>query len=388
MRKLLSLTLALVLMLGLCVTVRAEEEAADLGIGNAKIAILTGTTTQGEEEFRAAQALQEKYPDNIVTATYPDNFSSEVETTIGTLLQFATDPDVKAIIFCQSVAGASAGFQQIREIRDDVLLIAGVVGENPDVIAAAADIVINADDLSQGDQIIDIIKAWDCDVFIHYSFARHMSYDTIVARYNIFEKNCEEAGIEFVPRDAPDPTGESGTTGAQQFILEDVPTVMNEYAGKKVAFYSTNCSMQEALQVAVLKEENAFYPMPCCPSPYHGYPASMGIAVEEDQWGDFEGYLGKVADVLADNNALDRFSTWSVPLNMGMINGGFDYAVKWIRGDFEERVNVEELTASLEQAAGASVALSNWELEDGQKLENMFLILLDNVNFNDYYEGN
>ena len=379
MKKLLCMVLALGLIMGLCATAAAE----DLGIGTAKIAILTGTTTQGEEEFRAAEGLMALYPNNVVTGTYPDNFSSEVETTIGTLVSFATDPDVKAIIFCQGVAGATAGFQQIREIRDDILLLTGVPAEKPEVISSAADIVLSVDDISAGDQIIDIAHGWDADVFIHYSFARHMSYDTIVARYNIFQANCEKLGIEFVPRDAPDPTGEAGMTGAQQFILEDVPTVMSEYEGKKVAFFSTNCGMQEALQIAILNQPNALYPMPCCPSPYHGYPASMGIAVNEDEWGDFAGYLSKVAEVLAENNALSRFSTWPIPLNMAMIQASFAYAVDWIKED-GARTDMAKMQDCLEEVTGTPVNLSNWVLADGTVLDNYIMILIGNVDYNEY----
>ena len=388
MRKLVSMLLALTLVLSVF-SFAGAEEAADLGIGTAKIAILTGTTTQNEEEYRAAQALQEKYPNNVVVATYPDNFSSEIETTIGTLMQFATDPDVKAIIFVQSVAGASAGFQQIRELRDDMLLIAGVMGENPDVLGAAADIVLNTDEINQGKQIVSIAKDWGCEQLVHYSFTRHMSYDTIVARYNLMKVLCEEAGIELISRDAPDPTGEAGTTGAQQFILEDLPLYMAENAGKKVAFFSTNCAMQEALQKAVLMEENAYYPLPCCPSPFHGYTASMGLSVAENEWGDFELFLSKTAAKLAEQNALSRFSTWPMAINMGMINGMFDYSAQWLRGDFTEKVNAEKIAETLGNAAGGyEVELSNWIMEDGSALENIFMILIDNVDFNEYYTGN
>ncbi len=381
MKKFLSLTLALALLLGMCLTVKAE----DPGIGKNKIAILTGTTSQGEEEFRAAQALAAKYPDNVVTATYPDNFSSEVEAIIGTVMQFASDPDVKAIIFIQSVPGAAAAFQQAREFRDDLLLIAGVMGDNPDVIAKAADVVINADEINQGDQIVETMKGWGVDVFVHYSFARHMSYDTIVARHNLFIKNCEAAGIQLVDRDAPDPTGEAGTTGAQQFILEDVPRVMQEFAGKKVAFFSTNCSMQEPLQKAVLNQPNAYYPLPCCPSPYHGFTASMGVAVGESEWGDFKLFLEKTAAKLKEADALGRFSTWPVALNMGMINAAFDYAVQYIKGDFTDKVNADAMQLCLKNvASGYEVSLSNFVQEDGTSLNNIFMVLIDNVDYNDF----
>ena len=81
-----------------------------------------------EEEYYAARTLMDQHPDVVIHDTYPDNFSSEVETTISKLISFASDPDVKAIIFVQAVQGATAAFTQIAKDmgRDDILLIAGV----------------------------------------------------------------------------------------------------------------------------------------------------------------------------------------------------------------------------------------------------------------------
>ncbi len=74
-----------------------------------------------------------------------------METTISKLVAFASDPDVKAIVMCQAVPGATAGFERIRgELgRDDILLIAGTPQEDPAVISAAADIVLYADEIDQ-----------------------------------------------------------------------------------------------------------------------------------------------------------------------------------------------------------------------------------------------
>ncbi|MEG0125746.1 MAG: DUF3798 domain-containing protein, partial [Clostridia bacterium] len=177
MKKLLSIVLALAMLLSMTVSAASAEE------GKWKVAILTGTTTQGEEEFRAAEKLAAMYPEHVVTDTYPDNFSSEVETTIGKLLQFVADPDVKAIIFCQAVQGATAAFTQIKKDlgRDDILFIAGVPAEDPADISAAADILLHVNEPATGTQIPEIAKEWGVEVMVHYSFARHMSYESIVA---------------------------------------------------------------------------------------------------------------------------------------------------------------------------------------------------------------
>lgn len=259
MKKIICLALAAVMVLGLF-GLTAKAEAND----NWKVAILTGTVSQGEEEFRAAEkAVATWGADHIITDTYPDNFTSEMETTVSKLVAFASDPDVKAIVMCQAVPGAKAAFDKIREMgRDDILLIAGTPQEDPAVIAAAADVVMYADEAKQGDTIMETCANWGIDVFIHYSFPRHMAMELIVARHELLEKNAEALGIEMVDVIAPDPTAEAGLSASQQFILEDVPQEMAKYEGKKVAFFTTNCGMQPSLQTAVLDQPNAYYPQP------------------------------------------------------------------------------------------------------------------------------
>jgi hypothetical protein len=293
---------------------------------------------------------------------------------------------VKAIIMVQSVQGSTAAINKIKNDlgRDDILFIGGVPAEDPADIAGAADVVLGVDEINGGYQIVDTIKGWGVDVLVHYSFARHMSYETIVARFNILKEECEDAGITLELRDAPDPTGDAGMTGAQQFILEDVPLVMQEYAGKKVAFFCTNCGMQEALQAAVLAQENAYYPLPCCPSPFHGFPASFNLGVEPEDYGNIDAYLAKSAAVLQEKNALGRFSTWAVPVNMSMIYGGFEYAKAYLDGAFTEKTNLEELTKALTKAAGAEATLSTYVDGNGKEVSNYFMLLFDNIDFNDY----
>ena len=91
MRKLLCMLLTVAMILGMASFAMAEE-------GNYKIAIMTGTTSQGEEEYRAAEKALAADPDHIITDTYPDSFMAEMETTVSKLVQFASDPEVKAII--------------------------------------------------------------------------------------------------------------------------------------------------------------------------------------------------------------------------------------------------------------------------------------------------
>lgn len=378
MKKLVSMLLAVIMLVGVFAVAAAAEESSPY-----KIAILTGTTSQGDEEYYAAEALKEKYPDVVLHDTYPDNFSSEVETTISKLLTFAEDPEVKAIIFVQGVQGATAAFNQIKEKRPDILLVCGVPAEDPVPIGAAADICLANDETGCGYQVADKAYEWGCEVLVHYSFARHLGYETIQGKRVAMKDTAESYGIEFVDRDCPDPTGDAGMSGAQAAILEDVPKVMEEYAGKKVCFYCTNCGMQVALQQAVLEQENAYYALPCCPSPFHGFQQAFGL--ESTAQGDIDAALKELANFLDSKNATGRFSTWSLPVNMSMIAGMYDYACAYAEGKLEGKVDEAFMAECIAKAASLeSIELDVYTAPDGSTVDNYYLMALEPINFADY----
>ena len=403
MKKIISFALVLVMALSLVAcgakteapaeTQAAATEAATEAVvetvaeaasnDNWKVAILTGTVSQGEEEFRAAEkAIATWGADHIITATYPDNFMSEMETTVSTLVGFASDPDVKAIVMCQAVPGAKAGFDKIREMgRDDILLIAGTPQEDPAVIAGASDIVMYADEIAQGDTILETCGNWGIDVLIHYSFPRHMAMELIVGRHELMQQNADALGIELVDVTAPDPTAEAGLSASQQFILEDVPQQLAKYEGKKVAFFTTNCGMQPSLQAACLDEPNAYYPQPCCPSPYHAFPATLGLELEIG--GDDEAALQQIAAKLAEHDAVGRFSTWAHPVAMTMIEIGVEYAKAYIDGIVTERNDAAALEAMMQEKVPGAV-LSTYTDANGTTFDNYYTVLLAPVDFNDY----
>ena len=377
MKKLVSLLLALTLVLGLANIAVADSAPAY------KIAIMTGTTSQGEEEWYAANKLAEENPGKVIHDTYPDAFSSEVETTISKLIAFASDPEVKAIIFVQAVQGATAAFTQIAgEMgRNDILFIAGVPAEDPADISAVTDIVLANDEIGCGYQVADLAKGWDCDVLVHYSFARHLSYETIVAKRDAMKSTAESLGIEFVERDCPDPTGDAGMSGAQAAVLEDIPKVMAEYAGKKVCFYCTNCGLQVALQQAIVNEPNAYYALPCCPSPYHGFQEAFGLTAT---YGDVEGAIKNLATYLNEKGAVNRFSTWALPVNMSMINAGYEYACLYAEGKTNGKVDLEVLKKCFANATGSEIELGTYVDADNKEYPNYLLIALEPINFADY----
>lgn len=373
MKRKLSLLLT-VLMVILTVGCRGKATTSSSDTDNYKIGIITGTVSQGEEEYQAAQNMLATYgEDKIVTATYPDNFSTETEATIAQVVGLASDPEVKAIVFVQAVPGASAAIDKVRETRPDMLFICGVVAEDPATVASKADICLLVDEISMGTAVVEQAAKQGAKTFVHISFARHLSYATIAARRELFISTCENLGLEYVEATAPDPTGDAGVSGAQQWIIENVPEYVKQY-GDDTAFFSTNCAMQEPL-IRTIAEQKAIFPQQCCPSPYHGYPAAMGIDVTGHE-GDVDYMLDSITTKVSDYDNKGRMSTWSVPVNMLMVESGVKYAIEFCEGRTEGTVDETVLFKIFNEVAGGEeVTVTNYVDEAKGTLENFYLLL-------------
>lgn len=362
-----------VLMAILAVGCRRSEKASTK-TDDYKIGIITGTVSQGEEEYQAAQNMVKAYgEDKIKTATYPDNFSTETEATIAQVVGLASDPAIKAIVFVQSVPGAAAAIDKVRETRPEMLFINGVVAEDPATLSSKADICLLVDEISMGTTVIEQAAKQGAKAFVHISFARHLSYATIAARREKFIETCDKLGLEYVEATAPDPTGDAGVSGAQQWIIENVPEYVKQY-GADTAFFSTNCAMQEPL-IRTVAEQKAIFPQQCCPSPYHGYPAAMGIDVDGHE-GDVKYMLDSITEKVAEYGNAGRMSTWSVPVNMLMVEAGVKYAIEFCEGRTDGRIDEDVLFKIFNEIAGGEeVTVTNYEDEAKGTLENFYLLL-------------
>ncbi|MBP3926439.1 MAG: DUF3798 domain-containing protein [Clostridium sp.] len=360
----------------------AGETAAEETAPSGKVAIVTNTVSQNEEEYRSAESMTQKYGDKIVHVTWPDNFMTEQEQMITTVSKLAADPEIKAVIINQAVPGTNAAIDKLLESRDDMLIIYGTPQENPEDVAARADIILQPNELDMGPAMVEQAQKMGAKTFVHYSFPRHMAQVLLSSRRELIKEKCAELGIEFVDATAPDPTGDSGVSGAQQFILEDVPKMVAQY-GKDTAFFSTNCAMQVPLIKACVSE-GAIYPQPCCPSPYHGYPAALGLVSEEDsavEKMNIEDIVAQTTKALDEAGVLGRFSTWPVPVSMMMTVAGTEYAFDWMAGNTNGKLDLDALKVKMDEYAGLDCQMSPYTDDAGTSYDNYQLIMMDYLTY-------
>ena len=356
----------------------AEEggEAAEAAGDDFHIGIVTGSVSQSEDDRRGAEAFQAKYGEDRVTlAIYPDNFTEELETTIQTIVNLSDDPKMKAIIVNQAVQGTTEAFRQIKEKRPDILCIAGEAHEDPGEITSAADLSLRNDFVARGYLIIRTAHELGCDSFVHISFPRHMSYESMSRRVAIMKAACEEFGMTFAMETAPDPTTDVGVPGAQAYILEHVPEWVEKY-GTNSAYFCTNDAHTEPL-IKQLLEYGGYFIEADLPSPLMGYPGALGIDLSQEA-GDFDAILKKVEAAIVEKNGADRFGTWAFSYGYTLSAGLAEHAVNVINGE-SEMTDIDDISKALAiYSPGAEWNGSNYTNADtGVKVDNDILVYQD-----------
>lgn len=350
----------------------ASEDAFHIGI-------VTGSFSQSEDDRRGAEAFQEKYGDMVTLAIYPDNFTDEMDTTIQIIVSMADDPLMKAIIVNQAVDGTTEAFRQIHEKRPDILCIAGEAYEDFSDIGETADLVVNYDFISRGYLMVHTAHELGCDTFVHISFPRHLSYESVSRQVSIMNAACEEFGMTFAMEEAPDPTTEVGVPGAQSFILEHAPEWVKKY-GQNSAYFCTNDAHTEPL-IKTLIECGGYFIEADLPSPLMGYPGALDLDITGSS-GDFEEITKTVEEAVVEAGGEGRFGTWTYSYGYTVSAGLAEHARRVISGE-STLENIEDLA----DAYGVFSPGADWngsvysEPENGVKYDNIFLIYQDTYIF-------
>jgi hypothetical protein len=348
------------------------------------IGIVTGTVSQSEDDLRGAEQLIKEHGavkdgGKIQHLTYPDDFMSQQETFISSVVSLADDPLMKAIIVNQAIPGTTEAFKRVKAKRADILLLAGEPHEDPLVIQSGADLAASADFVSRGYTIIWGAKQLGAKTFVHISFPRHMSYESLGRRRAIMEQACKDLGMKFAFESAPDPTSDVGVAGAQQFILEKVPQWIQKY-GKDSAFFCTNDAHTEPLLKQLLTYGGIFVEADL-PSPLMGYPGALGIDLSAEA-GNFPAILKKVEQAVLAKGGKGRFGTWAFSYGFTVSAGLGEFAIRVIEGKAKKDSLQDLFSAYAKYTPGAKWNGAYYvDIGTGVRAKNQILVYMDTYVF-------
>jgi hypothetical protein len=378
---------AILIIAAVAVLVFVQPKAKESAQAQAKfhIGVVTGTVSQSEDDLRGAEALIKEYGDTknggmIQHITYPDDFMSQQETFISSVVALADDPLMKAIVINQAIPGTTEAFKRVREKDKNILLLAGEPHEDPLVIqSSGADFIVSNDFISRGYTIIWAAKQLGAKTFVHISFARHMSYETLSRRRAIMEEACKDLGLKYAFETAPDPTGDIGMPGAQQFMLEKVPQWIEKY-GKDAAFFCTNDGETEPLLKQMLAYGGIFVEADL-PSPLMGYPGALDLDLAKEA-GDFPAILKKVEAAVIAKGGAGRFGTWAFSYGYTLTAGLGEFAKNVIEGKAKKTNLSDMFTALGKYTPGAKWNGAYYvDMGTGVRAKNQVLIYMDTYVF-------
>jgi hypothetical protein len=387
--KIFSKSVALLPGLALLLSAGTANAAPAFHIG-----VCTETVTQAEDDLRGAEQLIKEYGSvnnggMIRHITYPDDFMSQQETVISNLVSLADDPLMKVVVTCNALPGVAEAYKRIRAKRPDIILLAALPAEDPLVIQKAADLAIDADFVSRGYTIPWAAKQLGAKTFVHISFPRHMSYESLGRRRAIMEVACKDLGIKFAFETAPDPTSDVGTAGAQQFILEKVPQWLKKYGpnGEKVAFFCTNDAQTEPLVKQIAASKNGIFVEPDSASPLMGFPGALGIDLSAEK-GNFPAIMKKIEKTLVAKGDSGRLGTWAWSTGYTLVAGMGELGKRVVEGK-AKLTNTKDIYDAL----GKYTPGAKWngayytDMSTGVRAKNELLVYMDTYVFGKGYIG-
>ena len=382
-----------------------EAEPEPLLPGKIAFVTMYRACGSGEEEYMAVRLAKAKYGEEyIIHRTWPIMFEQEGEMMITLLSEIAADPEVKVLILNWAVVNTNVAVDAFRALRDDVFIVyinpaeAGYspawVAHDGRHIAAVnhykittrnADLIFNTNNATLGYRFVNQAIAMGAETIVHYSFPRHMEVPHLAARRDRIKAAAEAAGIPFHDLPTPDPMEEGGMAASQLFVSQDVPRQVARF-GENTAFFSTNCGQQIPLLTQILAY-GAIYVMPCCPSPFHAFPTTLGLAADQSEALDMFStaeIIEVTSAAIAERGMTGRIS--NIPMSYITLPTlvATEYGIRWMRGEVpKDEIDLEVLSqimadiiAEQTEREGLGVQLARHEF-DGEVFSNFILISQD-----------
>jgi hypothetical protein len=353
------------------------------------IGVVTGTDSQGPDFLKGVEAAIGLYGSAdeggmIRHVLRSDNFFADVESTVKLIASLADDPLMRVVYVSEGVPGTADAFGEIRAKRPDIILMASETHEDMSLISAVADLVVNADFIARGYLIPHSAKRLGAKTMVHVSFARHMIDESISRRRAIMEVASRDLGLEFVYANAPDPTGEAGVAGAQEFIREQVPKWLEAY-GPDTAFFATNNAHTAPLIEQIIKHGGYFVEADEA-SPLMGYPEALGLDVKPLA-GDWPRLVSRIEEGVSAAGAGGRLGTWTASLSFCHVAAMVEFGRLVASGEAEIS-DLARLMECYEKASrGVKWQWSNYVDASLKEVGNVALIYQDTYVFGQGYLG-
>lgn len=210
-------------------------QAADFELGVAKLATRYGMAADGGM---------------VLHAITPNGGRADVSAFVEAL---AADPMVKAVVVAPAIEGTASWFDELREKRPDIVLIAGAPSEANLIIEEAADLVVASDAVGRGYTMVWAARELGAGTIVHLSSEQRITAEEAKAFARSLEAASDELGLTFIGIEVPAAIWRERLEGYRRFFGKVIPELVSEH-GTNIAFFCYDDSCLEPLIAGVLDE--------------------------------------------------------------------------------------------------------------------------------------
>ena len=343
-----------------------------------QIGIITNAPTQSYVSIYAEKLEEQSKKSGtplVINANWPENFHHEQEQVQQIILDMLGDPKINALILHTINPAAGRAIEEAATLRTDFFSVGCVAADDDAITASQVDLVLSLDRTTMGSIAVEQANRMCAKTFVYYylPIAHNVPFGIYkpvdLQQFEVTQQTCADFGVDFIPVAIPQGIGLEPNLA--DFFAKDIPEKVAEY-GADTAFYSNKCASQPPMLAHVI-EQGAIYPLPCCPSPYHGVSQTLGIEINEDSYGDYEDIHLQVSKLLAEQDAGGRLASFMVDYIDLELRAAYEYAVKWLHGEVSgEGTDLQVLQEIMEDIAGTTCRMRYFE-EDGIIYDNYIL---------------
>ena len=101
----------------------------------------------------------------------------------------------------------------------------------------------------------------------------------------------------------------------------------------------------------------------------------MGIEIPEDKTGDTEYMLNAITEKVAELGMTGRMGTWSFALFPMFVEAGAEYAIAYMNGETDGKVDYDVLKEKFDEYAQANITLEAYTNKSGETFDNVIYVL-------------
>lgn len=331
--------IAVILALSLCIVLGAcGEKKEKIVEPGKKVAVLVAPQSEYPEDYMAAVALQEKYPETVVVREYSD--SRVLQSGDGPIItmsqELAQDDSIGAIVYARATRFTQYAIIKAKTLNPGIFTIAIEPEDSIDAVAEAADLVICCDWAAAAKDIISTAKKMGAKTFAYFTIERLLSNPLYENAKNCFENECKAADISFVADKGYDPQDGNINGGGDEKAADVVSQRINyleinsKITAPDVALFSMDCSVRETL-ASVAEEKGMIYFCPEFPSVFSGIGNVLSVAMPE-KLSEIKTYTSAVSKAVKASEGTGRYAYYNFNLMETFINAAVVTAFDFING--------------------------------------------------------